>query len=245
MQKQIKNIEEALDLILTKMESKGLLPAGCDKEELKEKILTHLEENDIKLDPHELNNEHTKKLLVGVVISQMLGLKDDNEFTKELKSENRTEPNDKLEKKLGSGLALVGLLLDLKTDKNGKDLVNDIVKPTLSNMKASPAPTPEMQKKHEKEIDALEKQLTESYRSLNGGDDPRITGEVTGPVLGQILGNLVGFTNQASADPKATSFMVESITYNAGKFDYTGTENSEKLTDLMTSMHASPTLSRE
>jgi hypothetical protein len=36
--------------------------------------------------------------------------------------------------------------------------------------------------------------------------------------------------------------MVESITYNAGKVDYTGIENSEKLSDLMSGMHTSPAL---
>lgn len=242
----IKNVEEALDLILSKMQAKDLLPPGCDKDALKKSVLDHIEKNEIDTSDLDFNNDNTKKLLVGVVISTMLGVKDD-EFTKELKSGDPKEPNEKLDKKLAAGVAVVGTILALQMDQKSKDLINDLIKPHVAK---SPSPNPEMKQQPDKDSVELEKELTslidkqisDTYRSLYGGDDPRITGEIVGPVVGVILGNVTAFTNQSAADPKATSFMVETITYNPGKVDYTGIENSEKLSDLMSSMHPSPSL---
>lgn len=238
MQNRIKDIKEALELILNKMEREGLLRADCDKEKLRDQVLEHLEQNNIELEPKDLNEEPTKKLLVGVVISQMLGVKDDD-YTKEMKAGNTMELKDSLEKKLAASVALMAALKDLKPDQ-----LNNILKPALAKVKEHPAPSPEQKRQHETEVGLLERQLTDTYRSLNGGDDPRVTGEITGPV-GQILGNLMGFTNPASADPKATSFMVEAITFNAGKPDPNGTENLAKLSELMSGVHASHKLTRE
>ena len=247
-------LEKVLTKIIEEMKKKDMLPPSIDVKNLVEKITEHLENQpNLKLNEHDLKNSNVKKLLMGVVASQILGIKND-EFTEKLKSVDREKPSEEEEKKndlkLGASLKLL-MALNLAM-QNRMDLLNkNTPKPTPGLDKAAKdviaKEIPELKnadkdKEHQQELDALEKNFSDALRSLYGGDDPRLTGEVIGPVVGQIVGNLFGFMNQTTPNPESTAFMVEAVTHNAGKPDYTGVEEIALTNELASGIYESPSL---
>ncbi len=238
-------LERALDKIFEYMEERGIKIDDDKKADFKKQIADELH-NELSFD--DVKDVNVQKKLISCVTSLIMGKdKDFKEMLDTLKTpDKKDQADEKLDKKLTAELMLLALLTKvLDPDrKKANILTPDQFKKKLLDDK-------DEQKDEKKEMepsDEMSKQLDASLRNLYGGNNPTINGEIDFPILGPVVGNLFAFTNQTKPDPNALSEMVESITYNKGKVDYMGLENTAMLQDMAdggidVSCAVSPTLS--
>jgi hypothetical protein len=235
------DLEKELEIIWNKMLQENLIPENMKdrKNEILENLAQTINEQiDGELSVDNLRNPNVQKLLMGSIISELLGLKQNTaEFIKTIdKVRDNPEPNAEIDSQLKKEFDLLKSLTQLLKMKKENKLPK--LEPGQKNLKDKLQE--ELQKTQStEEKNAKEKNITEgislleqTLRNLNGGDNPNIAGEVPFPVLGPVLGNLLAVTNQTSEDPNSCSYMVESITYNIGKEDPLGLEQMASLADM-------------
>lgn len=229
-------LKEILDLIFKNLEKKGIRLSKEAKEKITTKIMKAQADKKINLTLTDVKNESIQcKLIAGITAFIMGKDKECDQLVESLNDKNKLNPTstNKLLLELSLLKSLSKLLLD-PTKKNNLDMKLTIdgfvkaIKDALTSKKNEKISG----KEKEKSINELEKQLKDTLRNLNGGDNPNMNGEVNFPILGPIFGNLYALTNQTTPDPTSLSEMVESITFNAGKDDSQGLESIARLADL-------------
>lgn len=246
------DLEKVLDLLFEDMKNAGLVTPEMEnnKEGILDAVTEGLLGNDkgTELTWDEIKDENVQKKLMGAIVQTaimgpdkdgiFLANKENNTFINELNrnsSDEKKSLNPELAKQFQLMVAFKISLDALFKNNNDPNKIADKVKEFMQPFQKELANKPDGpgKKQAENELSTFEKQLTESLSNMNGGDDPRITGEVQKIIQGPIAGNVVGWTNQSIADPKSFSALVMDITYNAGKIDPQGKENITKANDLL------------
>lgn len=185
--------------------------------ELTEKLDDQLSKDDVK----DINVQ--KKLLACISAIIMNDKKSLDSMLNVLQSNKKDDPDKNLDLKLKGLFVVMMAFLENKNDPKHEA--------GLKTLLALLKPNPDNKKAKEKPEDQMEKELEASLRSLYGGNDPRVNGEVPFPVL-IAVSNAFGHTNQCAADPTSCAEMVEDITYNAGRADPLGLENVAKQSEM-------------
>ncbi len=231
-------LEKALDIIFAQMQKKGITLSIDAKKSITEKITSHLAN---KLTLKDVNDVNVQKKLISCITSLAMGKDKEFESTVSLLNEpaKKLMPDATLDKKLLLELTLLKSLEKLILDPDKKKTNDNPLSPKEFFKKMLDAFKSKAKKDgktnvNEPQVNEIQKQLENTLRNLNGGNNPTMNGEIEFPILGPVFGNLCALTNQTTADPNAVSEMVESITFNAGKHDYMGLENITKLGDIVT-----------
>ncbi|RDI40201.1 hypothetical protein [Aquicella lusitana] len=242
MQRNNIDLDKTLEIIWKHMEENGLVTTEMNarKDTILDNVKLNIQDQGVELSPQNLLNPNVQKLLTGAIISETLGIKQNvNNFIKaadQIKDAS-DEPNPEVDNKLKPAfkllLALNAFLEKYKNDNAPKLEPKAMLKRFKDEFELDKQIDPKDTKELNNVTNELEKQLSESLRYLNGGDDPRVAGEIPTIIIGQIVGNLFGFTNQTTANPTSVSRMVDAITYNAGKEDPLGLEKLAKLDTMM------------
>jgi hypothetical protein len=190
----------------------------------------------LALNDHDIRNENVQKKLIACITSLIMGKKEDFEsLIKNLRSEKKQDQDIGIDPKLQAELKiLISLTKILNPDPNVTNTktltLSELKEAILKDIKQKMKDPPD--EKELLEFNLIEKQVDATLRNLNGGDNPRINGEINFTILGPIIGNLFGFTNQTYADPMALTKMQKDITYNPGDPDHVGLEAIAR-TDLI------------
>lgn len=258
-----KNLEQVLEIIFDMMKKEGMVTKEMEnnKEAILEAVKEGLLANENKLSLGDVKDVNVQKKVMGAItltaangpdkLGKYSATPENNPFIKSLDKEDPDEKKT-LDKSLEKVMKAI-LALNLRTNqftqdgkKDIKTLINDFMKPfrdelekssKMENGKETDEATMEKQKQLKeigKQLDEIEKQLSETLINMNGGDDPRIAGEVQKVIQGPIAGNLASWTNQSIADPNSKAQLTLDITYNAGGYDAQGKENSAKISGLLT-----------
>lgn len=211
--------------LFKRMEKNGIFLDPDKKKEITETLAEALDDQLTKDDVKDVDVQ--KKLLSCISAKVMGDQKGLASLLNLLQSPDKDTPNPGLDLKLKAMLTFIKATLDNKNDPDKKNEFKLTPFETLLKMSKS-----KDKKKTLEEDKQLEKDMDAYLRNLYGGQNPTMNGEVAFPVLGPIIGNLFGFTNQCSADPTSCAEMVDLITFNAGKLDPAGIENTARLSDL-------------
>jgi hypothetical protein len=200
------DIKRTLEELIKAMDLK--LPAA-QMQEVIEKILKSLKENDVTLTQNDLKNKHVQNRLMNCITAVTLGKeKELPAIMNVLKTDEKNQPHIELDNKLKIDLKVL-MVMDFvfSPEKNNKELSKD----ELKKLKGELGKTPKLTMENQVSQQELEKQLEDTLRNLYGGDNPRVSGSISFPVLGPVVGNVMGLTHQASADPNSVAEMVREI----------------------------------
>lgn len=239
-------LKEALEQIFDQLDAKGLVPNNVNKDEVITNLLKNLK--DLDLNNKDLQNTKTQeKLLISVmseVVSNKLGIlgKEDPKnkldykklFSPELTKDEMKEETKKLLNNLNLSAKLLYsnsefLKLELKPGTKTLDKeIDEWAEKLAEKLDADEDDELEENISMENVLEAL---LTETITNLNGGDDPRITGEIQKTIL-VAVGNHLDAPYQGPVDYNAQTTLADQSRYDAGKYNYNSEEGYAKTLDV-------------
>ena len=237
--------KKALEIIFDQMRENHLTTPEMELK--KDEIIDNLAEklkDELELNIYDLRHPAIQKRLMGAIISETLGLKqnaDDFIHSLKLKKENglTDEPEPELNERLVAGISLLLTLQKI-----------------LDESKNLPGATPRLEpgqykllegflEKHDKELDKMipeqekKNQMIEKFReqlelelsNLYGGEK-LVGGKIRNEVSVQLASNAAAFTYQGAPNPNSLATMIRDITYEPGKPDPLAKENRAKINDM-------------
>lgn len=253
-----RELEQVLDIILTQLQEKGILPttiSASEKNNIVHNVIETLS-NYEELSLDDIKKPQVKNSLCISLVSEYVGIKNPNhKFDYGMLFDQDLSLKKDIQSKLQIGIK--NLLTELNNtaptpegklqpeiiDKMAINMANDLTNKYMSQENNNKLYENKSLFQTLGEIftgilyGSENSPLTESLRNLHGGIDPRIAGGVVSPVR-YAAGNFGGVVDYI-ATPNDESFLGKASGFNPGAFDHLGIENA--IQNRITSMSAVPT----
>ena len=225
---ELREVLEKILPILEKVLPNELKPKNnAEKHQLIDDVMNFFDLNNVEIEKHDLKNPTMQKSLALALIMQRLVNKyPEQNFNLKFLFEKNANPNlNELKPKLKNEFKKLFLMLN---ELNPKNKINEKELDKFAEKLANKLSENFMKMDQDMlaKNDDMTNSVTELYlRSIYGGDDPRILGEINYPVLGPIVGDLIGHGGIGAPvkSEEDVSLMADLPRYDPNKPDYVGT----------------------